>query len=346
MKQINLIGRGQRPYLVAELSGNHEQNIELAKKMILAAKESGADAVKLQTYTPDTITLPVKNDYFKLNNGGPWDGSYFYDLYKRGFTPWEWHAELYQYTQQLDITLFSTPFDETSVDFLEKTIHPPVYKIASFELVHIPLLKKVAQTKKPVILSTGMATENEIREAVDTLRSNGSPQVILLKCISNYPALPKDHNLNTIKTLLEKFDCLVGLSDHSLGNEIALGSIALGACFIEKHFTLDRNSSGIDNLFSITPQEFKSLRLAVDTLSQALGNPTICPSPQERGELRSRRSIFISNDIKQGEPLSPKNIKIVRPADGLHPRHWESALGKNATHDLSKGNPLQLSDFK
>jgi len=343
---ININGRdvGEycQPYFVAEISGNHQQCIEQARVLIKAAKESGADAVKLQTYTADTLTLPIRNEQFKAE--GPWANAYLYDLYKTSYTPWEWHEDLAIYAKNLGITLFSTPFDETSVDFLEKTINPPVYKIASFEVNHIPLLKKVATTGKPVIMSTGLASYDDIAEALQTLKDNGCPAVILLKCISAYPADPKNFNLKSLECL-KNFDCLVGLSDHSLSSSLVMGAIGMGACLIEKHFVLSRNSDAVDGKFSLEPAEFKHMVDEGRLLFDGLGKPIIKTLKQEEKQKKYRRSIYVSKPIKKGEILTKDNLKIIRPNFGLHPRYWEQILGQKAKIDMDFGHPLCIEDI-
>lgn len=330
------------PYIVAELSGNHRQNIDEARQLIKAAGDAGVDAVKLQTYTPDTITLPVRNERFKLN-GGLWDGQYLYDLYAAAMTPWEWHGELAAYARAHGLELFSTPFDETAVDYLEQHVQPLVYKVASFELNHIPLLKKIGSLGKPVILSTGMATLGEIEQAVSTLTQAGAQGVILLKCVSAYPANPTDFNLKTLTTLAQHFDAVVGLSDHSLGHEICHGAVALGACLIEKHIVLNRKAGGIDSGFSLEPDEFGYMVNSVRKLYQGMGSSTLGAAQQEATQQRFRRSIFVSTHIEQGQVFSTNNLKIVRPADGLDPALWDSLLGKRAAKDLEPGEPLAMA---
>lgn len=334
------------PYIIAEISGNHGQKFEHALALIDAAKEAGVHAVKLQTYTPDTLTLNVRTPHFALNSDTLWGGQYYHDLYAKGCTPWEWQPKLFAYARKIGLTCFSTPFDESAVDFLEREVQPPAYKIASFELNHLPLLKHVARTRKPVILSTGLATEAEIGEAVDVLRVHGTEQIILLKCVTNYPAQPETFNLRTLKTLRQKFRCWVGLSDHSLGDEIAVAATALGACVIEKHLMLDNTEGAVDAGFSLTPERFKKMVNAVRCVHAALGDGKIGPTEQEQKELHSRRSIFVSKNIQQGERFSYLNLKIVRPGDGLHPRYWEQVLGRCATQDLRMGEPLQPTHFK
>lgn len=332
------------PFTVAELSGNHNKSIERAKSLIQAAAEAGADAVKVQAYRPDTITLPFRNEHFLIKEG-PWQGKYLYDNYELGMTPWEWIPKLEKYAKKLGLILFSSVFDESSVIYLEENTNAPAYKVASFEINHIPLLKKIGSTKKPVILSTGMAKEDEIKRAVKTLRDAGSTEIIILKCISAYPAEPEHYNLRSILTLEKKFKCLVGLSDHSLTNEVCLGAVSLGACFIEKHLTLNRSEGGIDSKFSLEPEEFAEMVQSSHTLHRALGSEKIGPTKQENTELNFRRSIFISKSIPKGEIFSEDNIKIVRPANGECPSKWEHVLGKKSKKNLEGGTPLKRSDW-
>ncbi len=335
-----LIDKKQAPYLVAELSGNHKQNLGIAKSLVRAAARAGADAVKLQTYSADTLTLPGNSSSFCIEEG-LWKGRRLYDLYGEAMTPWEWHRPLAELAADLGLTLFSTPFDETAVAFLEEQIDPPVYKIASFEITHIPLLKVVGQTGKPVIMSTGMAAWQEIETAVDTLLDAGSPGVMLLKCISSYPANPEDFNLRSLRTLEKKFNCPVGLSDHTMGSEIVVGAVALGACLIEKHLTLDRNNGAIDNGFSLEPDEFAEMSRAAGHIHRALGCGKIEISSQEIGQKKFRRSIFASAPIKQGEKFGRANLKIIRPSDGLPPANWERVLNTRANCDIPAGSPLR-----
>lgn len=338
------IGPEHTPYLVAELSGNCNQKIDHAKRLIEACAKAGAHAIKLQTYTPDTLTLPARTEYF-YKKEGLWKGKYLYELYQEGMTPWEWTPKLKEFAQDFGLTLFSTPFDDGAVDFLEESINPPLYKIAGYEINHIPLLEKVASTNKPVVMSTGMASEFEIGRAVKTLRDNGTTDLILLKCISSYPAAPEDFNLRTLPVLREKFDCLVGLSDHTLTNITALGAVALGACLIEKHVMTDKKDGGIDCGFSLTPHQFAEMARDVGIMFQALGSDKIGPTFQERLERTQRRSIFISDKIASGEVLTPENVKIVRPGQGLCPSRWKEVLGKRAAFELSPGEPLKEGDW-
>lgn len=339
------VGPGRGPFVIAELSANHRGSIDEALRLIDAAADVGADAIKLQTYTPDTITLPVRSKRFRVGKG-LWQGKYLHDLYAEAMTPWEWHCQMARRARQRGLVAFSTPFDETAVDFLEKEMRPPAYKIASFEVNHIPLLKRVAATRKPVILSTGMATEREIATAVKTLQRGGCPALVLLKCVSAYPSDPRDFNLRALVTLRERFHTPVGLSDHTMSDEVALGSVALGACVVEKHLTLERSSGGIDAGFSLEPEEFARMVRGLRVLQQALGNPTLGPTRQDRAQRRFRRSIFVSQDVAAGEVLTPSNLRVVRPADGLEPSRWQTVLGKRAARALRAGRPLQEGDWR
>lgn len=332
------------PYLVAEISGNHGQQIRKAKELIKVAAQVGADAVKLQTYRPEILTLDVRNEYFK-KRGGVWDGKYLYDLYGARMTPWEWVPELNDYAQECGIVLFSTPYDETAVEFLESTINPPVYKIASYEITHLPLLKKVGALKKPVIMSTGIASEKEIKRALKTLKKAGTKEIMLLKCISGYPLEPDNYHLSAIQLLKKKFRCPVGLSDHSLGPEMCLGAVALGACLIEKHLILDRSQGGIDAGFSLEPDEFAAMAEMVDTLHRALGEGKIPSHKKEGMEVMERRSIFVSKIIQPGEMLTEQNLRIVRPGHGICPSKWEKVIGRKAKRPLTVGEPLREGDW-
>jgi len=334
----------QAPVVVAELSGNHKQSIKRAKELVSAAAASGADAVKLQTYTADSLTLDSDRPEFVVR-GGLWHGRRLYELYKEASTPYSWHAPLQQHAASLGMELFSTPFDEAAVDYLEAQIDPVAHKISSFELTHTPLLRRTGQTRKPVLLSTGMATESEIRDAVRTLRSNGCPLVALLKCVSAYPSQASGFNLRSMQTLRDSFECPVGLSDHSLGNEVAIASVALGARVVEKHLTLSRAEGGVDSGFSLEPSEFGSLVQSVGACHSALGDATIGASAQDEGQKRHRRSIYAAEDIGAGEAFTPRNIRIVRPSLGLDPRHWDSLLGRSAKRAIKEGTPLSKSDL-
>lgn len=339
-----ILDPSQPPVIVAELSGNHGQSLETAKRIIAAAAQAGADAVKLQTYTPDSITLDSDQPEFVVQ-GGLWHGRRLYDLYAEACTPYHWHAPLAQFARSLGIEIFSTPFDEAAVDFLEQTIKPQLHKISSFELTHLPLLKKVAQTGKPVVLSTGMASEPEIAEAVSTLRTHGAGAIILLKCVSAYPSEPAGFNLRSMQSIGQRFDCPIGLSDHTLSNEIAIASVALGARLIEKHVTDSRAAGAIDSAFSLEPQELAELVTQSRRAHAALGSPTITGSEQDAKQTHFRRSIYASQDIKKGEMLSAQNLRIVRPSLGLAPKHWENVLGTAAKRNLSAGTPLNEQDL-
>ncbi len=338
------IGEGAAPFIIAELSGNHQQRIENAIRLIDAAAEAGANAVKLQTYTADTITLPARTKRFRVGKG-LWHGRHLHDLYREAMTPWEWHAPLAAHARKRGLVCFSTPFDETAVDFLEREMRPPLYKIASFEVNHLPLLRRVAATRKPVIMSTGMATGDEISAAARTLKQNGCPALILLKCVSAYPARAEDFNLRALTLLRARFGAPAGLSDHTMTDEVALGAIALGGCVIEKHLVLDRGDGAIDAGFSLEPAEFARLVRAVRALHAALGKAVLGPSRQDRSQRRFRRSIFVSKDVIRGGKLTAGNLRIVRPADGLDPARWDSVLGRAARRALKAGHPLRETDI-
>jgi N-acetylneuraminate synthase len=326
-------------YIIAELSANHNQSFDQAVRIIEAAKGAGVDAVKLQTYTADTITLRSNRDCFRITGGTLWDGRVLHDLYQEAFTPWEWQPKLKEIADQWGMDLFSSAFDDTAVDFLEK-MNVPAHKVASFELVDIGLIQKMARTGKPMIMSTGMASEDEIAEAVDAARGAGATEIALLKCTSAYPAPPDEANLLTIPELARRFNCPVGLSDHTMGIEVPLVAVALGACIIEKHLCLRRADGGPDGAFSLEPQEFKAMVEAVRTAEKALGSVQFGPGPREANSLKFRRSLFAVEDIKQGEMFTKQNVRSIRPADGLHPRHLEEILGKIAACDVERGTPL------
>lgn len=326
-------------YVIAELSANHNGSLKRAIESIRAAAETGADAVKLQTYTADTLTIDCDNEYFRISGGTAWDGRTLYDLYKEAYTPWEWHAELQQVALECGLEFFSTPFDDTAVDFLEQ-LNVPRHKVASFELVDIPLLKKIGSTKRPVIMSTGMASEEEIQEALDALHSSGCPDITLLKCTSAYPARPEDANLNTIPELAKKFGCKVGLSDHTLGIAVPVAAVALGARVIEKHFTLSRADGGADSGFSLEPAEFKDMVDAVRIAERALGKVQYGGSPGDEKSKIFRRSLFVVKDIKAGERFTKENIRSIRPGQGLPPKFYEAILGQAAVCDIERGMPL------
>ena len=338
--QINSrrLGPGEPTYLVAEMSANHHQDFRQAVKLIEAAKEAGADAVKLQTYTPDTLTISSNQEYFRIA-GTIWEGRTLHDLYREAYMRWEWQPKLKEVADGLGLDFFSTPFDVTAVDFLEQ-LPIPAYKIASFELVDLPLLRYVAKTGKPVILSTGMASLEEIEEAVATLKDAGCSQLALLKCTSAYPAPPEEMHLRTIPHLAQTFSLPVGLSDHTLGIAVPVAAVALGASLIEKHLTLSRDLPGPDSAFSLEPQEFKAMVAAVRTAEQALGQVSYEITPAQEASRVFRRSLFVVQDLKAGEELTLKNVRSIRPGHGLHTRYLEQVLGKKAKKAIARGTPL------
>lgn len=333
-----LIGDGQPAYIIAEMSANHAGSLERAKEIIHAAKESGADCIKIQTYTPDTLTIDCNNHYFHIDNG-TWEGENLYCLYGKAYTPWEWQKELKEEAEKVGLDFLSTPFDNTAVDFLED-MGLAFYKIASFEMVDLPLLSYVASKGKPIIMSTGMATLREMKEAVETIFATGNRRLALLKCSSVYPADPADMHLRTISDMKKEFGIPIGLSDHSMGSLSATTAVALGANILEKHFCLSREIENPDASFSMTPEEFKEMVTHVRQTESALGRPMYGPSEQEKNSLVFRRSVFVVQDIKKGETISEENIRIIRPGYGLHPREFNYVLGKTCTKDMDRGMPL------
>jgi len=333
------IGKDSFPYIIAEMSANHNGKIENAFSIIKAAKEAGADAVKMQTYTPDTITLNMNTPEF-IVEGGLWHGRSLYDLYKEAHTPWEWHAELFEYAKNLGITIFSSPFDYTAVDLLE-SLDAPAYKIASCEAVDLPLIKYVASTGKPMIISTGMANEEEIAEAIQAAKDGGCQKLAILHCVSGYPAPAEDYNLNVIPDLIERFGLTTGLSDHTLDNTTAIASIALGSSIVEKHFTLSRSGGGPDDSFSLEPQGLAALCRDCLTAWKALGRVDYSRKSSEMGSVKFRRSLYVVEDVKKGDLFTMKNVRSIRPGFGLAPKHLESVLGKKSTFDLKAGTPLK-----
>ena len=330
-----------KTFIIAEVSANHNQDYDVAKEMIKAAKDAGADAVKLQTYTADTMTLDVDNEYFTIRQDTIWDGRNLHDLYKEAYTPWEWQPKLKKYADELGIILFSTPFDKTSVDFLED-MNVSVYKIASFEITDLPLIKYVAQKKKPIIISTGIASLEDIEEAVKVCKDEGNEQIVLLKCTSAYPAPLEDANLLTMADLKERFDVDIGFSDHTLGITAPITAVALGAKVIEKHFILDKAMGGVDSEFSLDIDEFKEMVKAVRDTEKLLGKVSYEMTPKKLKSREFSRSLFIAEDIKKGEIFSEKNVRIVRPAFGLAPKYIDKVLGKIADKDYIKGTPLTI----
>jgi pseudaminic acid synthase len=327
-------------YIIAELSANHNQDFDQAVQLIKAAKEAGADAIKLQTYTADTMTIDCDNKYFRIGKGTIWEGKNLYELYKEAYTPWDWQSKLKEIANDLGMDLFSTPFDETAVDFLEK-MDVPAYKIASFELVDIPLIQYVAGTGKPIIISTGMATLAEIDEAVTAAREAGCKEIAILKCTSAYPADPAEMNLRTIPHLAETFGVPVGLSDHTLGFAVPVAAVVLGTCIIEKHFTLSRAIPGPDSAFSLEPHEFKAMVDAIRTAEKALGKVSYAVSEHEAASRVFRRSLFIVKDMNAGETFTTENVRSIRPGYGLHTRFKKDVIGRKASQQISRGAPLK-----
>lgn len=336
------VGSGHPVYIVAELSANHNQDFDQAVRILHAAKGAGADAVKLQTYTADTITLRSDKECFRVGGGTLWDGRCLHDLYQEAFTPWEWQPKLKEIADELGMQLFSSAFDDSAVDFLEE-MNVPAHKVASFELVDIGLIQKMARTGKPLIMSTGMASEDEISEALLAARGAGATEIALLKCTSAYPAPPEEANLLTIPELSRRFVCPVGLSDHTMGIAVPLVAVALGACIIEKHLCLRRADGGPDGAFSLEPEEFKAMVQAVRTAEKALGSVQFASGPREANSKKFRRSLFAVENIKEGELFTKRNVRSIRPADGLHPRHLGEILGKRAACDIERGTPLSWS---
>lgn len=333
------IGPHEPCYIVAELSANHNQNFDQAVRILHAAKDAGADAVKLQTYTADTITLRSDKDCFRIAGGTLWDGRTLHDLYQEAFTPWEWQPKLKEIADELGMQLFSSAFDESAVDFLER-MNVPAHKVASFELVDIGLIEKMARTGKPLIMSTGMASEEEISEAVEAARGAGATEIALLKCTSAYPAPAQEANLRTIPELARRFNCPAGLSDHTMGIALPVAAVALGACIIEKHLCLRRADGGPDGAFSLEPEEFKAMVEAVGEAEKALGTVQFASGPREANSRKFRRSLFVVEDVKDGELFTKQNVRSIRPSDGLHPRHLHEVLGKPAACDVERGTPL------
>ncbi len=332
------------PLIIAEMSANHNGSIENAFKIIEAAKKAGADAVKLQTYTPDTITLNCKSDDFLIDDG-LWIGKSLYELYQLAYTPWEWHAELFAYAEKIGITIFSSPFDTTAVDLLED-LNTPAYKIASFEAVDLPLIKYAASTGKPLIISTGMADAEEIQEAIDAAYSAGCKQLAILHCVSGYPAPASDYNLHTIVDMQKRFGIPVGLSDHTLDNTTAIAAVALGACIIEKHFTLDRNGGGADDSFSLEPHELAALCRDSKTAWQALGKVDYGRKSSEQGNVKFRRSLYFVKDLAVGDIVTPDCIRSVRPGFGLAPKYLDFVLGKKLIKPAEKNSPVSFEHLE
>jgi len=333
------VGPGHPVFVVAEMSANHGGDFDRAVALIRAMKESGADAVKLQTYTADTLTLKSGKEHFRIGRGTVWEGRTLYDLYEEAHTPWDWHKRLMEAAAEEGLEFFSTPFDDISVDFLEE-LNVPAYKIASFEIVDIPLIMRVAATGKPLILSTGMATRGEIREAVSAGAGEGCDCMALLKCASAYPASCEDMNLRTIPDMAREFGTIVGLSDHTLGTAVPVAAVALGACIVEKHFTLSRNVRGPDSAFSLEPSEFRQMVDAVRMVEKALGDVSYEPTEHEKASRLFRRSLFVVQDVKAGEPFTEQNVRSIRPGYGLPPKYLDIVLKKRAARNITRGMPL------
>jgi pseudaminic acid synthase len=339
------IDNNSKTFIIAELSANHGHDINIAKKTIKAAKESGADAIKVQTYTADTLTIDCDNEYFKLDSGTIWDGRTLYDLYSEAYTPWEWQKELMEYAKSIGLIFFSTPFDRTAVDFLEE-LEVPVYKVASFEIMDIPLIEYIASKGKPMIMSTGVASLSDIEEAVDACKRMGNNQIILLKCTSAYPAKIEDANLNTIPNMKETFGVEVGLSDHTLGITVPVVSIALGAKVIEKHFILDKSIGGPDSSFSLEPHEFKQMVDSVRDAEKAIGKVDYSMNEKKKNSRILGRSLFVVKDIKAGEAFTEENVRSIRPSNGLAPKYFSEIINREATTDIARGTPLSWDKVK
>jgi pseudaminic acid synthase len=325
-----------KTFIIAELSANHNHDLELAKKTIFSAKEAGADAVKLQTYTSDTITIDCDNPPFQIDSGTLWDGTTYYKLYQQAYTPWEWHEELFNYGRSLGLVMFSTPFDYSAVDFLEE-INNPIYKIASFEAMDYPLIKYAASKGKPMVISLGLLTLDEIGEMVTSCREAGNDDITLLICTSQYPAKPEDAQLLKIPDIAARFGVKVGLSDHTMGSAVSSAAVALGACMIEKHFILDRSLGGVDSTFSMTPDEFKKMVDDIRIIEKAVSAPDY--TKISSGRIHAR-SLFVVKDIKKGEQFTAENVRSIRPSHGLHPKFYPDVLGSTAACDIEFGTPL------
>ena len=339
-----LIGDSEPPYIIAEISANHNGKIENAFDIIEMAKRSGADAVKMQTYTPDTITLNSKKPDFMINEG-LWAGNSLYDLYAKAYTPWEWHAELFEHAKRQELTIFSTPFDFSAIELLEK-LNAPAYKIASFECIDLPLIRAAASTGKPLIISTGMANESEINDAVETALRFGSGELALLHCVSGYPAPAQEYNLLTLKDMREKFGVTVGLSDHTLSNTTAVAAVALGATLIEKHVTLDRSGGGPDDSFSLEENDLEDLCTVTKTAWEALGKVNYERTEAEKGNVKFRRSLYFVRDLKQGDIITQDCVRSVRPGFGLAPKHLDVIIGAKLNRDVSANTPVKTEVFE
>lgn len=338
------IGSKYPPYIIAELSANHNGKLDTALRIIEGAKNAGADAVKLQTYKPDTITLNCDSEDFKIR-GGLWDGRTLYELYEEAHMPWDWHKPLFEHARKLDITIFSSPFDNTAIDLLED-LNAPAYKIASFEAVDLPLIKYAASTGKPMIISTGMADAEEISEAIEAAREGGCKELAILHCVSGYPAPSEDYNLRTIPDMIERFGLVTGLSDHTLDNTTAIASVALGASIIEKHFTLDRSGGGPDDSFSLEPTEMAALCHGAKTAWAALGQVDYGRKSSEQGNAKFRRSLYFVKDLQANEVITPDAVRSVRPGFGLPPKYFDTVIGKRTVRAIASGTPVGAQDFE
>jgi len=339
----SVIGPGESPFVIAELSANHNGKLERALQIVREAKDAGADAVKLQTFTADTITLDCNRDEFQVK-GGLWDGRTLYELYEEAHMPWDWHEAIFNLGKEIGITIFSSPFDKTSVDFLE-TLGAPAYKVASLEAVDLPLIKYIASKGKPMIISTGLANEREIQDAIDASRFGGCKEIAILHCVSGYPAPAKDYNLRTIPDMIEKFGVVTGLSDHTLGNATAVASVALGGSIIEKHVTLNRKEGGLDDSFSLEPLELSALCKDVRTAWSALGTADYGIKSSEQGNIKFRRSLYFVKNLKAGEVITEDAIRSVRPGFGLAPKHWDQVVGRVAAKAIEKHTPVSFEDL-
>lgn len=340
------VGPGAPPFVIAEMSGNHNQSLDRALEIVEAAAKTGAHALKLQTYTPDTMTLDVESEGFQIRDENSlWTGASLYKLYGEAYTPWEWHAPIFERARALGMIPFSSPFDHSAVDFLE-SLDVACYKVASFENTDLPLIRRVAATGKPMIISTGMATVAELDEAVRTAREAGCRDLVLLKCTSTYPATPENTNITTIPHMRQLFDCQVGLSDHTMGVGVSVASVVLGATVIEKHFTLARSDGGVDSSFSMEPDELQSLVVESERAWQSLGHIQYGATGAEKKSLQFRRSLYVVEDVKAGEPLTDKNVRAIRPGFGLSPKHFDQVMGCRVTSDVARGTPLGWSLFK
>jgi len=334
------VGAGSAPLVIAEMSGNHNQSLERALEIVDAAAQSGAHALKIQTYTAETMTIDIRErEFFISDEKSLWKGESLFDLYKKAYTPWEWHAAIFDRAKKHNMIAFSTPFDRTAVDFLED-LNVPCYKIASFENTDLPLIRYVAATGKPMIISTGMATFAELDETVDAARSAGCRDLVLLKCTSTYPSTPDDSNILTIPEMRSRYGCEIGISDHTMGIGVSVAAVALGATVVEKHFTLRRADGGVDSAFSMEPQEMAQLVIETERAWQALGKVQTGPTAKEKASLVFRRSLYVVADVKAGEKLTPANVRAIRPGNGIAPKFYDEVIGKTAKRDITRGTPL------